>query len=255
MPKKVSKSVLQKVNQKVKQTVNINIPTPIPRRRRVTKPRVISPPLNTGTMLSSTIVPAGYTAQSGNAFRDFIPQNQHHRLGRIERTIDDLYSNVSDIRMVKPDPKPITRPIDQPQAFDSGFINRTETPDSFVENSIRKVPINMEDIPIPQQGMATGGGGGGFPFPSSRPIMSTNELELLVQQAKQTDNQEPTPRTLELRRRIDEAMADKYNNASMGDRYRNTLRQQRDIQRDIPTMSMADFLSSSNDSGSDIQFK
>lgn len=247
MPKKVSKSVLQKVNQKVKQTVNINIPTPVPRRRRVTKPRVISPPLNTGTMLSSTIVPAGYTTQSGNTFRDIIPQSNHN-LGRIERTKDDLLSNVSDIRMVKSDPKPIIRPIDQPQAFDSGFIDRTETPDTFIENAIRRVPINMEDIPIPQQGIATGGGGGGFP--SSRPIMSTNELELLVQLAKKTENQEPTPRILELRRRIDEAMADKYNY-----KYNNTLRQQRDIQRDIPTMSMADFLGSSNDSGSDIQFK
>jgi len=153
MPKKVSKSVSQKVSQKVKQTVNINVPIPLPRKRRVIKPRIISPSLNTGTMLSSTIVPAGYyTSQIGRTINEPIPQI-HHKFGRMERTIDDLLSNVSDTRYIKADPKPIVRPIDEPVAYDSGFINRSETPMPFLDNSIRRAPINMENIPIPNQGM------------------------------------------------------------------------------------------------------
>jgi hypothetical protein len=146
MPKKISKSVIQNV----KQSVNINIPVPKRRRTRSTKRSM--PMINTGTMLSSTIIPAGYTQQIGRTISEPIPQS-HHRLGRLERTMDDLLAFVDRSRFISSDPKPIIRPIDEPVAYDSGFINRSETPMNFSENSIRRMPRNMQDIPVPTQGM------------------------------------------------------------------------------------------------------
>lgn len=157
MPKKISKSMIQKVNQK--QTVNINIP--VPKRRKTTRSKSISLPitngqvLHTGTMLSSNYIPSGHMHQIGHAFKEPILQI-HHKIGRMERTIDDLLSNVSNTRYIKADPKPIVRPIDEPQAYDNGFVDRTEMPMPFLENSIRRAPMNMEDIPVPQQGMWSG---------------------------------------------------------------------------------------------------
>lgn len=151
MPKKISKSMIQKVNQK--QTVNISIP--VPKRRRTRTRRMSAPPLNTGTLLSSIIVPAGNISQSGFAFKEPISQI-HHKVGRMERTIDDLLSFVDRSKFIAADPKPIRRPIDEPQAYDNGFMDRSETPMPFLENSIRRAPMNMEDIPIPQQGMWSG---------------------------------------------------------------------------------------------------
>ena len=129
----------------------------------------------------------------------------------------------------------------------------------FLDNSIRRAPINMEDIPIPNQGMPSGAG---IQWPGIRPKMSMSnaEIEALTQELKRSDNQEPTQRTLELRRRIDEAMSQRYpHSQTQQDKYQNILRQQRDIQSEIPSMSMADFLNSdtgNSDTGSsDIQFK
>ena len=168
MPKKVSKSISQKVNQK--QTVNINLPS-TSRRRRSTKVKIVPAPLNTGTMLSAIVVPSVYNNHPTMAFRALHPQS-HHGLGRIERTMDNLLSNVSTSKMIAADPKPIINPIDQPQAYDYGFIDKSESPMPFLENSIRKTPVKMENIPIPQQGMyqtpiinkAMGGGGGASRF-------------------------------------------------------------------------------------------
>ena len=149
MPKKVSKSISQKVNQK--QTVTINLPSTTSRRRRSTKVKVVAP-INTGTMLSSIVVPSGYNNYPTMAFRTMHAQS-HHGLGRTERTMDDIYSNVDRSRFISADPKPIVRPIDQPQAYDYGFVDKSESPMPFLENSIRRTPVKMENIPIPQQGM------------------------------------------------------------------------------------------------------
>lgn len=149
MPKKVSKSILQKQKQAVKQSVIINMPHKS-RTKRVIKSQPI--PLNTATMLSSNFIPSGYIPQMGNTFHSMIPQS-YHALGRKERTIDDAYSNVSDIKQIKADPKPIVQPIDQPMAYDNGFINKTES--QFMDNAIRRMPQPMEQIPIPHQGMAS----------------------------------------------------------------------------------------------------
>lgn len=192
MPKKVSKSVVQKVNQK--QTVTINLPA-TSRRRRSTKVKVVAP-INTGTMLSSIVVPSGYNNYPTMAFRGMHAQS-HHGLGRTERTMDDIYSNVDRSRFISADPKPIVRPIDQPQAYDYGFVDKSESPMPFLENSIRRTPVKMENIPIPQQGMYT------TPIiDDARREMSSidNQLANRLMDIKESD------RKIELRKRIDKAV-------------------------------------------------
>jgi hypothetical protein len=203
MPKKISKSVIQSV----KQSVNINM---MPASKRARRSRAKSIPvqrLNTGSQLSAVVVPSGSFSQQGSSTREQIPQ-AFHRIGRIERTIDDLLSNVSTSKAIQADPKPILRPIDQPMAYDTGFINLSESPMPFIDNSLRRSPVKMEDIPIPQQGM--------FIDDARREMYSIdNQLANRLMDIKSTSESD---RKIELRKRIDKSYAD-------------TLRQQRDIQQ------------------------
>lgn len=237
MPKKVSKSISQKVNQK--QTVTINLPTPkSSRRRRSTKVKVVAP-INTGTSLLATVVPSGFISQSGRAFKDPLPQ-YHHGVGRLERTIDDLYSHVDRSRFIPSDPKPIVQPIDQPQAFDYGFVNKSESPMPFLENSIRRTPVKMEDIPIPQQGM--------FVSPvidsDRRGISIDNDLANRLMDLK-------PERKLELRKRIDEAMSGGKHLS-----YADALKQQREIQRQMDAAAYGlPFPSPYEEAESKVEFK
>jgi hypothetical protein len=175
--------------------------------------------LNTGTQLSAVVVPAGSFSQPGSSSREQIPQ-AFHRIGRIERTIDDLLSNVSTSKAIRADPKPIIRPIDEPVAYDSGFIDPSQSPMPFLENSIRRSPVKMEDIPIPQQGM--------FVSPiiddARREMYSIdNQLANRLMDIKSTSESD---RKIELRKRIDMSMGGPMS-------YADNLRQQRDIQRQM----------------------
>jgi len=185
------------------------MPAPKRARRSRDKSIPIQRLLNTGTQLSAVVVPAGSFSQPGFVSSQQIPQAVHHRIGRMERTIDDLLANVSTSKTVRSDPKPIRQPIDQPVAYDSGFINPSETPMPFFENAIRRVPRNMEDIPVPNQGM--------FVDPVVDSVRIEMENELAQNQHK-----------MELRKRIDQSFG---GGGQLS--YADTLRQQRNIQQQM----------------------
>lgn len=195
MPKKVSKSITQRVSQSVK--INLQTPRPRPRPRRLDKQQQ-TPLLNTGQMLYSHYIPSGINPQIGKTYSEQIPQ-VFHKIGRMERTIDDLLSNVSNTHFIKADPKPIFNPIDQPVAYDSGFLNPSQSPMNFNDNAIRRMPQIMEKIPIPKQGM-----------------FGNDPMMRLVQQEMESDNKS------KISNRNDNALV-----------YSNTLRQQQDIQQQM----------------------
>lgn len=142
MPKRISKSKNVQIATQ-KQIVNVLVGKGKGKgtSRRASK-QMIAPPLNTGVEASglfirSNIPPApkyeSYTV--GRANRQFTPTNMDPRI----------------IRSF-PEPRPAP-PGQEPQAYDFGFEDGT--PRAFNENMLKRLPVKLEEIPIPNQGLYT----------------------------------------------------------------------------------------------------
>ena len=142
MPKRISKSKNVQIATQ-KQIVNVVVGKGKSKGKssRVSK-QMMAPPLNTGVEASglfirSNIPPApkyeSFTA--GRATRQFTPTEMDPRI----------------IRSF-PEPRP-SPPGQEPQAYDFGFEDGT--PPAFNENMLKRLPVKLEEIPIPNQGLYT----------------------------------------------------------------------------------------------------
>lgn len=189
MPK-ISKS---KNTQISTQIVKVNVTQPVKqKKKRVSKKGKGKDKLNTGPNVTS-----GLFLSSGGAISDSNPSPSQQ--GSTKRDFTDTYLNQQPI-YIKPEPSLPRQPIDQPQAYDRDY-GVPYTPSQFNENNYRRVPQNMEDIPIPltglyprpfdiqpyggftladrmfteQQKMESGSGGGGYSTPKVK-MEGQNEI-------------------------------------------------------------------------------
>lgn len=114
-----------------------------PSKQTIDDKKVYSLPVNTGTEVSS-----GLFVRSG-----YIPITQTHSQigGRVNKYVIPT-ENAPQIIRSFPEPRQ-SLPGQEPQAYDYGFED--STPPAFNENMIKRMPVKLEQIPIPQQGLYT----------------------------------------------------------------------------------------------------
>ena len=116
---------------------------------RVSK-QMIAPPLNTGVEATGLFVRSNIPPA---------PKYQSFTVGRANRQFTPTEMDPRIIRSF-PEPRP-SPPGQEPQAYDYGFedgtppVIATPIPSPFNDNMKRRIPVNMENIPIPQQGLFT----------------------------------------------------------------------------------------------------
>ena len=85
-------------------------------------------------------------------FLQFIPKYESlNSGGRVSRNVITTDMTPRLIRSF-PEPRP-SPPGQEPQAYDYGFEDMSPAP--FNENMLRRLPVKLEEIPIPQQGLYT----------------------------------------------------------------------------------------------------
>ena len=164
MPKRISKSKNMQIATQ-KQIVNVVVgkgkgkAKRRPSKQTIDDKKVYSLPLSTGVEAST-----GLFVRSG-----YIPITQTHSQigGRVNKYVIPTENAPQIIRSFPEPRQPL--PGQEPQAYDYGFEDiptaqpnpsappaiAIPIPPAFNENMQRRIPVNMENIPIPQQGLYT----------------------------------------------------------------------------------------------------
>lgn len=125
--------------------------------RRASK-QMIAPPLNTGVEASGLFIRSNIPPA---------PKYESFTVGRANRQFTPTEMDPRIIRSY-PEPRP-SPPGQEPQAYDYGLEDiptaqpipsappaiAIPIPPAFNDNMQRRIPVNMENIPIPQQGLYT----------------------------------------------------------------------------------------------------
>ena len=142
MPKRISKSKNVQIATQ-KQIVNVIVGKG-KGKRSASKKRIDTPLLNTGPELSTQLFVRG-SIPPASKYDSFTR-------GRVSQIFTPTEDAPRKIRSY-PDPRP-SPPGQEPQAYDYGEFE-TLPPTPFNENMLRRLPVKLEEIPIPQQGLYT----------------------------------------------------------------------------------------------------
>ena len=142
MPKRISKSKNVQIATQ-KQIVNVLVGKGKGKGKssRASK-QMMAPPLNTGVEASGLFVRSNIPPA---------PKYESFTAGRATRQVTPTEMDPRIIRSF-PDPRP-SPPGQEPQAYDYGFEDGT--PPAFNENMLKRLPVKLEEIPIPNQGLYT----------------------------------------------------------------------------------------------------
>ena len=142
MPKRISKSKNVQIATQ-KQIVNVVVGKGKGKGKssRASK-QMIAPPLNTGVEATGLFVRSNIHPA---------PKYESFTVGRANRQFTHTENAPRIIRSF-PEPRP-SPPGQEPQAYDFGFEDGT--PPAFNENMLKRLPVKLEEIPIPNQGLYT----------------------------------------------------------------------------------------------------